>query len=206
MAIADRRLLVWFDAEYSDLELETAVLLQVAAIVTDNELKRIVPANRDVRLAIRLEKEVTPSRWIEDTLPDLLQACRSHEAVSIGEADDLLCEYVDGVVNGLARPPKEKPILAGNSVHFDWWLLARFLPDFAGRLDYRHLDVTALKLEWSRIHHRRDFKKEDIEMVRTYFPQSVLSETSSRHDAYYDAQASIAELAYYRKHLLRSAQ
>jgi oligoribonuclease (3'-5' exoribonuclease) len=38
-------------------------------------------------------------------------------------------------------------------------------------------------------------------MIRRYFPEAVLPDSFSRHDAYYDVQASIAELAFYRRHL-----
>jgi oligoribonuclease (3'-5' exoribonuclease) len=110
----------------------------------------------------------------------------------------------------------QRPVLAGNSVHTDWWLARRFLPLFSSRLHYRHLDVTALKLEWQRLHPDVEsgascssieasclsFEKENPEIIRRYFPEAVLSGAGSRHDAYYDVQASIAELAFYRRFLL----
>ena len=42
------QLYVWFDTEYSDLDLETAALLQVAAVITDGALRRVLPAADDV--------------------------------------------------------------------------------------------------------------------------------------------------------------
>jgi len=194
---------VWFDTEYSDLELETASLLQVAALITDSSMKRVLPPEQDVRLTIRLPDAAALSPWVEQNLPDLVKACRSPEAVSIEEADMRLAGYVDAVVGLPAVRENQRPVMAGNSLHADWWLARRFLPRFLGRLHYRHLDVTALKLEWMRLHPGVEFEKENPEIIRWYFPEAVLPVSGSRHDAYYDVHASIAELAYYRRFLFR---
>lgn len=194
---------VWFDTEYSDLELETASLLQVAALITDSSLKRVLPPEQDVRLAIRLPDEAALSPWVEQNLPDLVKACRSPAAVSIDEADMRLAGYVDAVAGLPAERENQRPVLAGNSLHADWWLARRFLPRFLSRLHYRHLDVTALKLQWKRLHPDVEFEKENPEIIRRYFPEAVLPVSAGRHDAYYDVHASIAELAFYRRFLLR---
>jgi oligoribonuclease len=197
-------LYVWFDTEYSDLELETAALLQVAAIVTDPSLRRVLPQGRDVSLPIRLPHGMEVSAWVEQNLPDLLKACRSSAAVDVAEADNLLSAYVDAA-QGVPKKRKEnRPTLAGNSIHADWRLARRFLPRFLSRLDYRLLDVTAFKLEWKRLHRDAEFQKENREMVRAYFPEAALA-LGGRHDAHYDVEASIAEMGFYRKHLFGQA-
>ncbi len=193
---------VWFDMEYSDLELETAAPLQVAAIVTDTALRRVLPRERDISLAIRLPHGIAVSAWVEQGLPDLLKACRSSAAIDIADADTLLSAYVDAAQGAPKARRDERPVLAGNSIHADWWLVRRFLPRFLGRLNYRLLDVTAFKLEWKRLHQDAEFDKENREMLRAYFPEAALL-TGGRHDAHYDVEASIAEMGFYRKHLLR---
>lgn len=193
---------VWFDTEYSNLELETACLLQVAALITDTSLRRVLPKECDVRLAIRLPDGEMLSPWVEQSLPDLVKACRSPEAVDIDEADMCLAGYVDAAAGLPAEREDQRPVLAGNSVHGDWWLVRRFLPRFLSRLHYRHLDVTAFKLEWKRLHPDTEFEKENPEIIRLHFPEAVLPVSDSRHDAYYDLQSSIAELAFYRCYLL----
>jgi len=195
------RFYVWFDAEYSSLELEKAYLLQVAALITDTSLRRVLPQERDVRATIRLPHDVTPSSWVEQNLPDLLNACRSPDAVEITEADNLLAAYVDAVAGLPAELENQRPVLAGNSIHEDWWLVRRFLPRLMSRLHYRHLDVTTIKLEWKHLHTDGEFDKENPDIIRQYFPEAVFPASCNLHDAYYDVQASIAELAYYRKHL-----
>jgi oligoribonuclease len=194
---------VWFDTEYSDLELETAWLLQVAALITDSSLKRVLPPECDVRLTIRLPDEAALSPWVEQNLPELVKECRSPGAVNIDEADRRLAGYVDAVAGLPVERKNQRPVLAGNSLHADWWLARRFLPRFLSRLHYRHLDVTALKLQWMHLHPDVEFEKEDPEIIRRYFPEAVLPVSGSRHDAYYDVHASIAELAFYRRFLLR---
>jgi oligoribonuclease len=190
---------VWFDAEYSSLEIEDAALLQVAALVTDSSLRRVLPVEQDVRLIIRPPEGAKLSPWVEQHLPGLVQACRSEAAVSVGEADERLAAYIDAAV-GQPEQEDHRPLLAGNSVHFDWWLVRRFLPRFLGRLNYRHLDVSAFKIEWKRLHSEDSFNKEDPSMISMYFPEAFLPDSGARHDAYFDVQGSIAELEFYRRY------
>jgi oligoribonuclease len=192
---------VWFDSEYSTLELGSACLLQVAAMITDTSLKRLAPAEQDIRLVIQLPQNQPLSPWVEENLADLVGACRSSQAVPLYDADARLAAYVDSFVGPPSQKESNRPVLAGNSVHADWWLGCRDLPLFLSRLHYRHLDVTSLKLEWQRRYPDKEFNKEDPHLVARYFPEAHLAEGETRHDAYYDIQASIAELAFYREHL-----
>jgi oligoribonuclease len=194
-------LYIWFDTEYSTLELEQACLLQVAALITDGALRRVLPQEQDVRLAIRLPEGKELDSWVEQNLSDLVKTCRSPESVELSEADERLAAHVDSAAGPPAKREDQRPFLAGNSLHADWWLVRRFLHRFLSRLHYRHLDVTSIKIEWLRLHPGVEFDKEDHELIRQYFPEAVLPASGSRHDAYYDIQASIAELAFYRRHL-----
>jgi oligoribonuclease len=193
---------LWFDTEYSDLDLNKAVLLQVAAFFTDGSLRRVLSPDRDVRLAIGLSEDAELSDWVQRNLSALIARCRSADAVDPTEADDRLCAYVAAAAELTGEGEDFRPVLAGNSVHADWWLAYRYLPRFLARLHYRHLDVTAFKLEWRRLHPgSREFDKEDPQVVLKHFPQAVCPASGQRHDALYDAEASVAELAFYRKSL-----
>ena len=203
MAINRTEYYIWFDTEYSDLNLEKAKLLQVSALITDTSLRRVAPPEDDVTLPIRLSIRDKLSTWVEQNIPDLIRACRSELAVDIAEADQRLAYYVDAVVGPPAANERERPFLAGNSIHADWWMIHHFLPHFRDRLNYRHLDVTSFKLEWQRIYPDIEFEKENSDTIRKYFPDALIPTTETRHNAYYDLQASIAELAYYRRHFLR---
>lgn len=194
-------LYAWFDTEYSSLDLENAAILQVALIITDNSLKRVLPAERDVCLAVHLPADREVSPWVKENLPDLVRQCRSAEACEISEVDNRLSACVADAERASGNRTDEKPVLAGNSIHADWWLAHRFLPNFLGRLHYRQLDVTSLKLEWRRL-HRKEFEKDRTENIVKWFRDADITAAGARHDAYYDVQASIAELAFYRRHLL----
>lgn len=194
---------VWFDTEYSDLDLRKAVLLQVAAFVTDGALRRVLDPQKDVRLAIRLPNGAELSDWVRQNLGALVDKCRSEDAVDVADADELLCAHVTAAASR-AGDDDFRPVLAGNSVHADWWLAYRYLPRFLSRLHYRQLDVTAIKLEWKRRHPRiEEFDKGDARLVQKYFPEAVTPAYRDRHDALYDAEASLAELAFYRSHFFR---
>jgi len=194
---------LWFDTEYSSLELGKARLLQVALVITDSRLKRIAPVSEDINLFIQLPTGEGVSPWIEENMPDLIGRCRSSAACTTGEADQKLAAYIDRTVVVPLGDDKKKPILAGNSIHSDWFLLLKYLPLTSQRLHYRHLDVTTLKLQWQDHSNGEKFEKDDVALVRKYFPELATNGDSKLHDAYYDCQASIAELAYYRKHLLK---
>jgi oligoribonuclease len=195
--------LVWFDTEYSGLHLEDAYLLQVAALITDRALKRVMPAERDIRLTVRLPAGAVVSPWVEENLSDLLALCRSPLSSELRDVDRILADYIDGFIGPPADQEKQRPIMAGNTIHADWRLAQKYLPHFTKRLHYRHLDVTTLKIEWQNLHAKEIFEKEDPENIRRYFPEARFIEGETRHDAYYDIQASIAELAFYRQHLFR---
>jgi oligoribonuclease (3'-5' exoribonuclease) len=201
---------LWFDSEFSTDDLDRASLLQVALAATDEALKvRTAPRPegllddeaRPLGLAtyVRPPADVTVSAFVLREQADVLAAAqrRGREAADV---DAILCAWTD-VIFGRDLALKDRPILAGNSVHIDWALMRRSLPGLASRLHYRVLDVTALKMEWQRMGGAK-FDKESIVAIHRNFRSADVTE-SARHDAYYDVQASIAELAYYRAGLAR---
>jgi oligoribonuclease len=194
---------LWFDTEYSSLDLGKARLLQVAMVITDAHLQRIGPVSDDVNLFIHLPDHEPVSPWITENMPDLIARCRSTSAVSVEDADRRLADLIDRTVVVPLGDDKKKPILAGNSIHSDWYLLLKYLPQVHQRIHYRHLDVTTLKLQWQDFAGGDKFEKDDVKMVKKYFPGLMVNADTKLHDAYYDCQASIAELAYYRKKLFK---
>lgn len=191
---------VWFDTEFSSLDLDDAHLMQVSVMLTDRELKRITPPDEDVNLYIRLPETVSLSPWVKKNLPGLVKKCRSRSAVPVDEVDEKLTAFVDRWCGTPIKTIQQRPLMAGNSVHNDWVLARRFFPAFVGRLHYRLLDVSALKVQWLDLMGGKEFDKEDARTVKTYFPEADLRRMR-QHDARYDIIASAAELAYYRAHM-----
>ena len=192
---------VWFDTEFTSLDLDEARLLQVSVMLTDKDLKRITPPEEDLNLYIRLPENVKLSAWVEKNLPDLLKKCRSRNAVPVEEIDEKLTAFVDRWCGTPTKTIQKRPLMAGNSVHNDWILARKFFPEFTSRLHYRLLDVSSLKIQWFDLTDGKEFDKNDAKLVKKYFPEADLRRLR-QHDAYYDIVASAAELAFYREHML----
>lgn len=188
---------IWFDAEFTSLELDQARLLQVAVIITDPALNRIAPPSADLNLCIRLEEGEAVSPWVAENLPALVKKCRSDDAVSMEEADRKIAALLDQYCGTPCNEMADRPVLAGNSVHNDWFLMRKFLPLFGSRLHYRLLDVSTIKIQWQDWAEQQPFDKESVEQLNQYFPAGDIS-TANAHDALFDIKASIAELAFYR--------
>ena len=56
---------VWFDTEFTSLDLDEAQLLQVSVMLTDKDLKRLTPPEEDINIYIRLPENVKVSPWVE---------------------------------------------------------------------------------------------------------------------------------------------
>ena len=191
---------VWFDAEFTSLELDQARLLQVAVIVTDTNLQRIAPPEADLNLCIRLEEGEDVSPWVAEHLPKLVEQCRTAEAVTIDEADRQIAALLDQYCGTPCKEMSDRPVLAGNSVHNDWFLMRKYLPLFGSRLHYRLLDVSTIKVQWQDWVEQQPFDKESVEQLNQYFPGGGI-DAANAHDALFDIKASIAELAFYRSNL-----
>lgn len=190
----------WFDAEFTSLELDQARLLQVALIITDADLNRLHPPEADLRLYIKLEEGEEVSPWVSENLSGLVEKCRSDEAVSVEEADRHIAALLDQYCGTPCNEMDGRPVLAGNSVHNDWFLMRRFLPLFGSRLHYRLLDVSTIKIQWQDWIGQEPFDKESVEQLNQYFPGGGI-DAANAHDALFDIKASIAELAFYRSRL-----
>ncbi len=207
-----RYLYCWFDTEYTTLELERAKLLQVALVVSDDELNPI--PHQPERVPAELLKNDGFSAYLQspprDEMSDhvlehyqpLLAMCE-REGRTVEEIDAYLSLYLDGFPETRDENIRVRPTLAGNSVYADYFLARRFLPRFLSHLNSQLFDVTTMKLEW-RFHHRgpRFEKLGHPENIRKYY-RGKDAIAGDKHDAYYDVQASMAELAYYRSQFER---
>ena len=188
---------IWFDAEFSSLELEKSSLLQVAAIITDIDLKPQITKIKELSLIIETDNNTVISPWVKENLSDLLNRCDSTEAISVLKADEILFNWVKEIFGDTNENIHMRPILAGNSVHNDWFMARCYLPRFYSQLHYRLLDVSSLKIIWNDYLNYLPFNKEDIGLINKYYPGDKIASINS-HDALFDIKASIAELIYYQ--------
>lgn len=194
--------LAWFDTEYTTLELDQAHLLQVAMIVTDMQGQRIGTPEQDLVTAVRLAPSDPVSDFVQKECGDLVRQARQNTTPGVDAVDTLLASRLDELVGPAAAKIKDRPILAGNTIHADWWMARRYLPKFLVRLHYRNLDVSSLKILWMNTGKGPEFDKENMTLISENLPGWILPANLRRHDALYDVMASIAELNYYRRHFL----
>ena len=83
---------------------------------------------------------------------------------------------------------KDRPVLAGNSIHQDRRFINRYMPVLDRRLHYRMVDVSTIK-----------------ELARRWFPELTAKVPAKKetHRALDDIRESIDELRYYRDHVLK---
>ena len=203
----------WFDTEYTDLDYNRAEILQVALVATDETLRPIgdkpsgIPkqllSKDGFRACVKPPPPSRISQHVLENYQDLLKRC-ADDGNDLTDVDRYLALYAEQFPESRAKKVRNRPVLAGNSIHADFFLARKFLPSFAKRLNYRLLDVSSQKLEWRNYFKGAKFRKKgNPELIQQYY----LGEdgvTGDKHDAYYDVQASIAELAYYRSHLKKA--
>jgi oligoribonuclease (3'-5' exoribonuclease) len=210
---------LWFDLEYNvpdadPSDLDSAAILQVALAVTRLDLQPITPPTTTggawsdflldranptgLRIPVKPAMGYSASDWLRKEKPTIIE--ESDRARQDEEATErIIIEYIEALPGG-----KKNYFLAGNSIHNDWYLSRKFFPKFSHmeRLSYRLLDVTALKLEWI-LHKGEKFEKNAAVVEKSLLENMgrPLVGPHEKHDAFFDIQASMAELAHYRSSL-----
>ena len=175
--VTDR--LVWIDCEMTGLDLGKDALIEIAALVTDGELKVL---GAGVDLVIHANDEQLDS--MIDVVRDmharsgLTEAVR-RSTVTVAEAERAVLDYVKQWV----PEPRTAP-LAGNSVATDRGFITRDMPELDAHLHYRMVDVSSVK-----------------ELCRRWYPRVYFAQPGKglSHRALADIRESIRELAYYRR-------
>jgi oligoribonuclease len=203
MKTAQGSFLVWFDTEYTSLDLEEAQLIQVAMVITDMQGQRVASPEQDFVSAVRLPQDRPVSDFLARECPSLVLQARAGNAPAVEMVDEALANRIDALCGPVAAKIGDRPVLAGNSIHADWWLAHHFLPRFLSRLHYRQLDVSSLKLLWLASGSGLEFDKGNVAQVRDYLPGWNVPSQPKRHDALYDVMCSLAELNFYRRHFIK---
>ncbi|XP_044483854.1 oligoribonuclease-like isoform X2 [Mangifera indica] len=175
--------LVWIDLEMTGLNIEVDRILEIACIITDGHLKKLVEGPD---LVIHQSKECLDSmgEWCQN----------QHEAsgltkkvllstLSEREAEKQVIEFVKRNVGTYT------PLLAGNSVYVDFQFLKKYMPDLASLFSHVLVDVSSVKALCIRWYPKESKKAPSKE---------------NRHRALDDIRESIMELKYYKESIFRS--
>ena len=163
--------------EMTGLDVEKEVVIEVGAIVTgfaskDSPLEELGQYHSVVKQPTRYLE--TMDDWNkkhhkESGLVDLIPTGKEPALV-----EQELIAFIDRHF-----PPKERVILAGNSIGQDRQFINKYFKKFAERLHYRMLDVSSFKILYNNFYQISHSKKE------------------SRHRAIGDIRESINELKKY---------
>jgi oligoribonuclease len=174
--------LIWIDLEMTGLDTAADQVIEIATIVTDENLNEVAAGPE---LVIRQSLDVMNAMddWNtrqhgESGLTDRVLKSR----ISTREAELLTLKFLRQHVK-----PGKSP-MCGNSICQDRRFMARLMPDLEAYFHYRNLDVSTLKI-----------------LAQRWSPAIAAGYSKeSSHRALDDIRDSISELAYYRRTLLIS--
>lgn len=158
--------LIWIDIETSGLDPNKDTILEVAVMVSDfSNPFDIHPLYHAV-----LNFNVTPPEpigyrdgrpykmdgtvWEMHTKNGLFSEC-SNSKLRIEDAEKVLLDLIPE-----EQDRKERPILAGSTVHFDRSFLKVHMPTLEQRFIHRHFDVSSIKLLCQSLGMREILKAE----------------------------------------------
>jgi len=171
--------LIWIDLEMTGLDTGRDSILEIATIVTDSNLE-ILAEGPELAIAHPLAALEAMDEWnrTQHRKSGLWQRVVDSK-VSMDEAEARTLAFLAEWVPANASP------MCGNSICQDRRFLHRLMPALERHFHYRNLDVSTIK-----------------ELARRWSPTILAGlRKQAAHTALSDVRDSIAELAYYRRHM-----
>lgn len=176
-------MLVWMDLEMTGLDPARHVVVEIATLVTDDQLE-VLAEGPDLVVGAtgdelsRMDDVVR----VMHTKSGLLAAIEA-STISLADAGAATLEFIKNHVPEARTVP-----LCGNSIGTDRRFLATQLPEIDEWLHYRSVDVSTVK-----------------ELCRRWYPEALAGapEKAAGHRALDDIRESVAELRYYRSTIFR---
>ena len=176
-------MLVWMDLEMTGLDPSRHVIVEIATIVTDDNLV-IVEEGPDLVISATPEQLAQMGEFVTEmhTKSGLLPLIASSSiAVAQAEAETL------AFIRRHVPEPRSVP-LCGNSIGTDRRFLQEYMPNLEAHFHYRNVDVSSIK-----------------ELAKRWYPELLATQRdkSSTHRALDDVRESISELVDYRERIFR---
>lgn len=172
--------LIWIDLEMTGLDPIQDKILEIATIVTDDDLNIIAEGPN---LIIHQSNEVLANmnEWCKiqhkkSGLIDAVQASKICEEQAAHETLQFLKDHCD----------ENSTPLCGNSVWQDKFFLQHHMPELSNFFHYRILDVSSIKLAINR-----------------WTKQYKIFKKSDSHRALDDIKESIGELKFYKENFFK---
>ena len=169
------------DLEMTGLDPRRNVIVEIATIVTDDELN-IVAEGPDLVVHQPEEQLAVMEPVVVEmhTRSGLLDEIRA-STITLEDAGRQTLEFIRQHV----PTPRSVP-LCGNSIGMDRRFLDAYLPEIEHHLHYRSVDVSSVK-----------------ELVRRWYPGLINGRSAKQgtHRALDDIRESVAELRFYREHV-----
>lgn len=174
-------MLVWLDLEMTGLDPARHVIVEIATLVTDDELE-IVAEGPDLVIhqppeAMALMDDIVRHMHTKSSL----LAAIEESTITLEAAKDATLAFIKQHVPTASTVP-----LCGNSIGTDRRFLAAYMPEIEDWLHYRSIDVSTIK-----------------ELARRWYPKVARGapDKATTHRALDDIRESVAELRYFREHL-----
>lgn len=164
--------LLWVDLEMTGLNVETEVIIEAAAIVTDMDFNELDSYHTVIQQPQSYLDAMDAWNREHHTESGLLMKIPTGTPPTAAEAS------LVNLVKKHFSDSKDRPVLAGNSIAQDRLFIDRYFKNLSSLLHYRMLDVTSWKLIFQGKYHRA-FKKKNT------------------HRSLEDIRESIAELQFY---------
>jgi len=175
--------LVWMDLEMTGLDPATEVIVEIATLITDDDLNVVAEGpdlviNQPESVLTAMQPVVVEMH----TTSGLLAAIRASQ-VTLEQAGKTTLDFIKQHVT----EPRTIP-LCGNSIGTDRRFLAKYLPEIENYLHYRSVDVSTIK-----------------ELVKRWYPGVEITRPakSGAHRALDDVRESIRELKFYRQNVFK---
>jgi oligoribonuclease len=175
--------LVWTDLEMTGLDPARDRIVEIATLVTDDELE-VLAEGPDLVIATAPEALAAMDDVVRQmhTRSGLLDAIGA-STISLAQAADETLEFVRKHV-----PEARKVPLCGNSIGTDRRFLAAYMPELEEYLHYRSIDVSTIK-----------------ELAKRWYPEALAAAPRKvgAHRALDDIKESVEELRYWRSAIFR---